>query len=243
MGKKSFLFQPIFYILIILYIILGYSTLGFGNKLAPLLFREDGYFENIAAWSLFISSIIIFIVFVRAFKTRSETGIHWIKLAVYFGFSFLFFFGAGEEISWGQRIFNIQTPDVLVEKNVQEELNIHNLDVFANNDIDSDDLFTLFWMFFIVFIPALALVWKRFEPFASKFVPIVYWSIGALFIFNYLFAKLAKIIYATVYSYEKIAFVQALQEIKESHYTFLLIFFSLFVLWNFNQTLNTPQKK
>jgi len=32
-----------------------------------------------------------------------------------------------EEISWMQRVFDIQTPEVLIEANMQEELNFHNL--------------------------------------------------------------------------------------------------------------------
>src|SRR5690606_26277451 len=36
-------------------------------------------------------------------------------------------FGAGEEISWGQRIFDIETPAALKARNAQEELNLHNL--------------------------------------------------------------------------------------------------------------------
>jgi hypothetical protein len=37
------------------------------------------------------------------------------------------FFAAGEEISWGQRIFEVDTPRVLVDGNQQDELNLHNL--------------------------------------------------------------------------------------------------------------------
>ena len=39
----------------------------------------------------------------------------------------LFFFAAGEEISWGQRIFNIQSGDFFLENNKQAETNLHNL--------------------------------------------------------------------------------------------------------------------
>lgn len=40
---------------------------------------------------------------------------------------------AGEEISWGQRIFAFKPPDFFLEKNYQQELNIHNL--FKGNGI------------------------------------------------------------------------------------------------------------
>ena len=35
---------------------------------------------------------------------------------------------AGEEISWGQRLFGTETPAVLVDGNRQDELNLHNID-------------------------------------------------------------------------------------------------------------------
>ena len=40
-----------------------------------------------------------------------------------------FFFVAGEELSWGQRIFNIESSEYFKENNAQEELNLHNLTV------------------------------------------------------------------------------------------------------------------
>ena len=36
-------------------------------------------------------------------------------------------FGMGEEISWGQRVFGIETPEFLAEANAQKETNLHNL--------------------------------------------------------------------------------------------------------------------
>ena len=35
-----------------------------------------------------------------------------------------FFFVAGEELSWGQRIIGIETTEYFKENNVQEELNL-----------------------------------------------------------------------------------------------------------------------
>ena len=39
-----------------------------------------------------------------------------------------FFMIAMEEISWGQRLFHIKTPEALARLNVQSELNLHNMD-------------------------------------------------------------------------------------------------------------------
>ncbi len=43
--------------------------------------------------------------------------------------AFLCFFVAGEEISWGQRLFNLETPETVAEKNLQDEITVHNIDV------------------------------------------------------------------------------------------------------------------
>lgn len=42
------------------------------------------------------------------------------------GISFILFFISAEEISWGQRILNIPTPEIIVESNTQGEITLHN---------------------------------------------------------------------------------------------------------------------
>ena len=42
-----------------------------------------------------------------------------------------FMFGAGEEISWGQRLFEIESSGFFDENNAQGEMNLHNL--FVND--------------------------------------------------------------------------------------------------------------
>lgn len=41
----------------------------------------------------------------------------------------VFIFGAGEEISWGQRIFNVESHEFFEAHNAQGEMNLHNLKV------------------------------------------------------------------------------------------------------------------
>jgi ABC-type Fe3+-siderophore transport system permease subunit len=55
------------------------------------------------------------------------------SLAVWFALIGLgCFFIAGEEISWGQRIFGIETPESVAEVNRQEELSVHNITSIEN---------------------------------------------------------------------------------------------------------------
>ncbi len=43
-------------------------------------------------------------------------------------------FGAGEEISWGQRILGLETPEYFMERNAQGEIGLHNLVVEINGE-------------------------------------------------------------------------------------------------------------
>lgn len=73
--------------------------------------------DNILEWMTFglamIASICFFI--------RGMFGSLFVILL-----SFAFFLFAMEEISWGQRVFNIENPDFFLEHNYQKELNVHN---------------------------------------------------------------------------------------------------------------------
>jgi len=244
MNKNFWLFQPKYYIVIVLYLLWGFTTLGYGNKWAGFFYPEDHFFENIGAMGLFVASAVLFYAFVRAYRTRAVTKIQWIKMLALFGLAFLFFFGGGEEISWGQRIFNIDEPASLVGQNAQDELNIHNLEVFQDNKFFKfETLFNLFLFVFIWSIPFVSLVWKWFHEFAGKLMPIVHWLIGSLFIVSYIGAKIAKLLYVNSYSYPVLPFVQSVQEIKESNYEFLLIFVSLYILWDLNRFIEQKSAK
>ena len=241
MNKDNWLFHPPFYIAIVFYFVVGYMTLALGNTWAARLYPEDHYFENMGAISLFVASAISLYLFFQVMKTRKVTKMHWIKQCVYLGFALLYFFGAGEEISWGQRIFHFQEPPQMAEQNVQGEFNIHDLAIFERSQIlKADNIFTVFWMVVAVLIPAGSLVWKQFRQFAEKFIPIPYWGIGVLFLLNYLGAKAAKLLFSSSYHFQTIPFAQAVQEIKESNYEFLFVFLSLMLLWDL-RSLNTKK--
>ncbi len=54
-------------------------------------------------------------------KKHQPTAILCVLLAI------ILFLMAGEELSWGQRIFNWKTPDLIATYNIQKETNFHNL--------------------------------------------------------------------------------------------------------------------
>lgn len=89
--------------------------------------NEDGPIETLSAIFFGLSSIC-FIVFAYRSDFLKEKG-----LLIYFmtiSWALLMFIFMGEEISWGQRIFDISTPETLSEMNLQNEINIHNLEAF-----------------------------------------------------------------------------------------------------------------
>lgn len=79
---------------------------------------EDGIIENLTSLAFLIAGLVFLY---HAFKGKA----HKLLTA---GLGVLAIVAAGEEISWGQRIFGIQTPDAVREVNVQYELNFHNLE-------------------------------------------------------------------------------------------------------------------
>ncbi len=83
---------------------------------------EDGVIEWLTVDALLLSAAL---TIYRIFKIRRSKGTPFlIGLVV---FLLLFIFGAGEEISWGQRIFDIHSSHFFQVHNAQGETNIHNL--------------------------------------------------------------------------------------------------------------------
>ena len=89
--------------------------------------KEDGPLETLSA-VFYGLSCLCFIVFIKRseFLKNKATGFRYF---IPVSWAILMFVFMGEEISWGQRIFNISTPEGLAEINVQNELNLHNIAV------------------------------------------------------------------------------------------------------------------
>jgi hypothetical protein len=84
--------------------------------------QEDGIVEWITVAGLLAGSIVCFSRFKKLFFKRGT----WFLVITVFLALFLFF-SSGEEISWGQRIFGIKSPEYFEKNNAQHETNLHNL--------------------------------------------------------------------------------------------------------------------
>lgn len=86
------------------------------------LMLEDGHIEN-ATCLLYLAACATAGALAYTYYKRRERSLGSLALLLSLGF----FFIAMEEISWGQRILQVKTPEVLLQYNTQQELNAHNL--------------------------------------------------------------------------------------------------------------------
>lgn len=78
------------------------------------------------------------------------------------GLAFFFFVCAGEELSWGQRIFGFKTPEKIEKSNEQHEFNLHN---HKWKHFHPLALVSLFMKIFGIVAPVVAMNrWPRFVP-------------------------------------------------------------------------------
>ncbi len=89
---------------------------------------EDGFTETVTAISLFL---VVIVCISRLRRLRKHRPILFLGMIGFVGLAGLF--GAGEEISWGQRVFGWETPEVLLDYNRQAETGLHNLVVEVND--------------------------------------------------------------------------------------------------------------
>ena len=240
MRQNKLFYPPIIYILSILYIILSYVVLAMGDEILQISIHEDQYFELVSAVGFFITAILFLVSFFLTHRRKHEHPWSWMAPVIFLGLFILFVFGAGEEISWGQRIFGFDTPDYLSSVNKQDELNLHNLAAIdAGQFFSADRLFDIFWITFTIILPLgytlVPFVRTRIAERFGYSVPIPHWSLGVLFLFNYLWAKVAKIIFQAGYTYQLIPFKQAVQEIKECNYAILFVLVGLSFILTYRQ--------
>lgn len=150
----------------ILYILIAVSLLAiasyyFAEPFYHKMVAEDGPFENLTALGLLAISVFSL---ARLIRQRKERNKYWIILNILIVLGA--FFGFGEEISWGQRIFSIESGDYFIQNNLQGETNLHNLEIGGvniNKLIFSQGLVIVFGFYFVLSL----FLYKRWERFKS----------------------------------------------------------------------------
>lgn len=143
----------LFFLLICFIFIILFFDLAF-------LMDEDGVVEYLSV--VFWGVGLIFSIFLTIKKKYKF---------IPFVFLFVCFISLGEEISWGQRIFNIEVPESIANANKQSELNFHNLYILSGGStwshffktgefdyrqiIDAQNLFRIGFVIFFAFFPLM----------------------------------------------------------------------------------------
>jgi hypothetical protein len=83
--------------------------------------QEDEFLEWGTFWAFFTAAAVF--LYASFLQRRREGRLPWFFLLV----ALFCLFVAGEEVSWGQRLFGYRPPSYFLEFNYQQELNLHNL--------------------------------------------------------------------------------------------------------------------
>lgn len=202
-----------------LFMILSYSVLFLDKRVVIHLGKEDGFFECLDFIYCLASGLIFLTIFFKIKTMQKRNNYFFLILGL------IFLFGAGEEISWGQRMFGWATPVLLRENNMQSEITFHNLAILGRSTINR--LFLLFSFFYCLFVPILDVFSNSFHKHVVKYdIPIASVYVGLFFPINYGLSKLLEL-------YEKgplNGLHYPLMEIKECNLLFLWFLISLVFL-------------
>lgn len=119
---------------------------------------EDGIFENLTAVFYVTGSLFCFTGFIRN-RRRGP----WPARYFLLGWAALLFFLGMEEISWGQRVFGVETPEFLASRNLQNETNLHNLSTLDFNRLFYSSVFLVG-----VALPSLTVLSSRFNSIVGR---------------------------------------------------------------------------
>jgi hypothetical protein len=191
-----------------------YTLYVFDLNLVEKLAYEDGIVETFGAIMFLVASFGFGLVFLRSMnqvdmskdQARGSGGIKRNILSLLLSLFFLVCFM--EEISWGQRIFDIETPAAMKKVNRQGEINIHNLKWFHGKDesgkrkpfwqllINGDRLFSMFWFGYGVCIPLIVKFSCRMKELLAKIrLPLVPMQYVFLLMLNYLISMVLGMTY------------------------------------------------
>ncbi len=123
MRKNSWTWIEISILALTLIMLIVGFVLFFTNL--PLFMQytvEDGVVEWLTVFGLLLGCGLCFYRFGKLLRKRRP-----IFLFLTFMLGLMLFVVAGEEISWGQRIFRIQSSEFFKENNTQGETNFHNM--------------------------------------------------------------------------------------------------------------------
>ncbi|MFT4665258.1 MAG: hypothetical protein ACI8YQ_001881 [Polaribacter sp.] len=200
------------------------------------LAKEDGILEWTCTLLFFITAILFFVLFFRnnSFAKIEVANFYntYTKRIWFLLLALLFIFLTGEEISWGQRLLGLETPEEIAANNEQGEINFHNNALWHLYDKDGNRksglalhltakrifiyIFTIFMLFLpltVKFVPFVRNLVKRFH------LPVPVMELGFMFVAN----VVLYLIFKPIASYDK-EIARALSEVQELNFSLVLFF-------------------
>jgi hypothetical protein len=232
MSRKTVPVPVFVYMALLVYICISYSVLVLQEPYVDLFVQEDHIYETVGSLGFFITAVLFVIALRKSRIPENKQDNPPLKQLSYLVLAIIFVIGAGEEISWGQRIFGFETPESLKEFNVQDEVSLHNLTAFQGEDaslMKVERLFTIFAFTFTLLIPLVANFSRPAAHFLNRVMPVPHWSLGLLFLANFMVAKIAKMLLRESYQHSTISVTQAVQEVKESNYAVLFVLVAAYI--------------
>ena len=182
-GRTQIVFGTVISILFLIFFI---ALQELNPDLLIRMSGEDGFTENTTA-VLFGLSCICFFIF--AYRSEFLKGKSAAIYSMTISWGLLMFIFVGEEISWGQRIFDLTTPDALLEINLQKEINIHNIefvDTFMGGKFRYLSIMMLMTGLLIPLFALSAFGKRTIQRFAFPVAPLCY---APLFVGAYIYGK------------------------------------------------------
>ncbi len=240
-SRNSFQNSSLYMIVSAGYLLLAFvPVLLLDDDTIVKLTMEDSFYESVGALYWLVASVLFFVLFV---KRRDSNKIFFMRTdrnIFFFLLGCLFFLGFGEEISWGQRIIGFQTPELLSKFNAQNEVNIHNLQIFHGKDAEKnpkgfialmtniDRLFSVFWFTYCLLVPVVYRISSKAAALITRVaLPVVPIWIGVFFMLNYLISK--------VFEWT----LRSVVEIKEHNFAFLFVILGVWFLVNYKGNLES----
>jgi hypothetical protein len=125
------------------------------SEFASELLDEDGPVEWLTASAFLVAAALQALMYWRSYVPPAQRLLRFARRnPFYLALALVLLFGFVEEISWGQRIFGWETPELAIA-NRQGETNIHNLEIFQGL-FNIHRLFNLFWLTYCVLVPITA---------------------------------------------------------------------------------------
>ena len=200
------------------------------HQLPDIILSEDGIYESLAAIFCLLAGLVFLYSFitiprkVNYFLFSSNRNI----TALIFSLLLLLLFA--EEISWGQRILNIKTPEIIAEINFQKEMTLHNLK--GIQDKNNSLSYALFGML-VAYLSVFPLFIYSF-PFSKNIVEQFAIPVASIQIclFVVILFLLNRVNYLVIYPDGHTADYKDIGEIFESNIEMMLFVLSLEYLYS-----------